>query len=644
MLHTPQRGTTRRTAAVVLGLTVAVGSGALVAQPAGAASTGTTGTAAAAGPVSLFPSNAYTVRDDRQLTGRRVHLPTAGCTTVTLCGLATRLNQLDGFDLDPRLALDFAGPVDLDAVVAATTLQRVGDPAGGPSIGIDRLVLDRATDTVYAHPTHQLQPGTTYRLRVAGGHGLPAASTTFTTLSATDGLLDLRRQLDSGTAYTAAGIRFRGLTIDASVPAKGTTFSYTQDRGSQGGLVPAAAPSLASGRVVFGSYLAPSWLRADRTIAQRPTRQAGPAPVKAERLPFVLVLPAGTPPPGGWPTAVFGHGFGGSDSNVLLAAATNSRAGIATIGTTVAGHGYGARSTWSYTRGGITRTLPAYGRGVDLDANGTITGTEGSSTLPTGAAAAIGSRDALRETAADVMSLVRAVESGSHARLRPSGVTYFGQSFGGIYGTMVAGADRHVARSVLNVAGGPVTEIVRLAPGFRPLLTQSLQIAGLLNSTDATKGYFEESVPLRGQRVTDPVPGALAIQGYLADSTWLTRPGSPETFAPLVPNARALFQVAYGDQTVPNPTAYTLLEAGGLFGRTSLYRNDLSPSAAKNPHGFLLNPLDFPQAFQQGQAQVAAFLGRGVTIDPDGAGPVWEVPIEHPSVLRRLNFDAPQFD
>ena len=121
-------------------------------------------------------------------------------------------------------------------------------------------------------------------------------------------------------------------------------------------------------------------------------------------------------------------------------------------------------------------------------------------------------------------------------------------------------------------------------------------------------------------------------------------PGSPESFAPAVPDARALFQVAYGDRTVPNPTSYTLLEAGGLFHRASLYRNDRTASADKNPHGFLLNPADFLSGFQQGQAQVAAFLGTGATIDPDGVGPVWEVPVERPGVLRRLNFDAPQFD
>ena len=205
--------------------------------------------------VTLFPSDALTVPDPRQLTGRRVHLPVAGCTTTTGCGLARRINRLDGFDLDPRLELRFGRPVSLDAVVAATTLTQARGRAGERPIRIDRLVHDRATGTVYAHPRHQLAPGTTYRLRVRPVAGLPAASTTFTTLSATDGLLDLRRQLADRSAYRRAGIpeRARGLRVDAVVPAAGTTFRYVQDQGSTGGMVEAEVPSLVRGRVVFGS-------------------------------------------------------------------------------------------------------------------------------------------------------------------------------------------------------------------------------------------------------------------------------------------------------------------------------------------------------------------------------------------------------
>ena len=628
---------------------------ALAAVLTGHAGTAVAAPAPAAAPgVELFPSDRFTVPDATQLTGRRVALPTDDCGSVPSCGLTVRINRLDGFDLDPRLALRFGravGPRDVADVVASTSLVRA-DGSGG-RIAVDRVVLADAGDTVYAHPRRQLEPGTTYRLSVSAARGLPAASTTFTTLSAPDGLLDLRRQLDSGRAFTDAGIPAdrRGLRVDAVVPVDGTTFSYDADQGSEGGIVPTPVPALLPGAtVVLGSYLAPTWLRADRTIEQVGTRSAGPTASDERRLPFVLVLPAGPAPAGGWPTAVFGHGFTRSSADVLLAATTNAASGLATIGTTVVGHGYGSRSAWSWTRDGVTRTVPAYGRGFDQDQDGTIGSTEGSSAPGDERSAGVGSRDALRQTAADVMTLVRAVERGLDVagtpagELRPREVTYFGQSFGGIYGTMVAGADPRVARAVLNVPGGPVVDIARLSPAFRPLITQSLATAGLLNSTSQDKGLFDESLPLQGDEpVLDPAPGALPIQDFLARTAWLTRPGSPETFAPLVRDDRALFQVAFGDETVPNPTSHTLLEAGELFPRTSVYRNDRTAVREENPHGFLLNPLVFPAAFAQGQAQVRAFLGDGTVLDPDGPGDVWQVPFPRPALLQELNYTSPAF-
>jgi hypothetical protein len=82
-----------------------------------------------------------------------------------------------------------------------------------------------------------------------------------------------------------------------------------------------------------------------------------------------------------------------------------------------------------------------------------------------------------------------------------------------------------------------------------------------------------------------------------------------------------------------------VIDAGDLWSRTSLYRNDRTANAGNNPHAFLLDLL-LPAA-AQGQAQVAAFLGRGEVVDPDGAGAVWEVPISDPAVLLPLNFPQP---
>ena len=73
----------------------------------------------------LFPTDALTVRDRSQATGRRVALPRPECRTrSTDCHDIALLNRLDGFDLDPRLALRFDRPVDPAAVAGASASRR----------------------------------------------------------------------------------------------------------------------------------------------------------------------------------------------------------------------------------------------------------------------------------------------------------------------------------------------------------------------------------------------------------------------------------------------------------------------------------------------------------------------------------------
>ncbi|MGI8694774.1 MAG: hypothetical protein ACR2JK_18045 [Geodermatophilaceae bacterium] len=603
----------------------------LALAPIGPAAAAPAGVPAAPAVVSLFPSDDLTVFDAGQRTGRRVALPLPDCAThPTDCNTVALLNQLDGFDLDPRLALRFDRPVDTARVAALVTISAVDSTW---STGVNRVVYDAATNTVFAHPVDQLAPGSRFQLRVGGSK---PAQTDFTTMSATDGLRDMRQQLDSGRAFAAAGIPpgARRLRVDATVPAAGTSLTYNADLGSS--LLPIPVPDLSqlgAGSYVFGSYLAPSWLTADQVIPQTPTADPGPVVQGRAQLPFVLILPAGTAPAGGWPVAVFGHGFTRWNADLFLAATQNASRGFATVATDIVGHGFGPASTWQITRDGTTTTVPAYGRGVDLNGDGTITEAEGVSTLPQPAPfAQVGSRDGLRQAAADIATLVRAIALGADLDsdgdfdLRRLGTDYYGQSFGGIYGTMLAGIDPLLDAIGLNVPGGPVSEIARLSPSFRLLVTEALAGAQppLLNGG---RYGFTESLPLAGDPpVLDPAPGALPIQQFLAEQTWLNRPGSPETFAPLVPDARVLVQVARGDETVPNPTTRTLVLAGGLTPRTSLYRNDLTPQRTLNPHGFLLDPT-FVLGFTAGQTQMSTFLASGGTtiIDPDGPGPVWEL-------------------
>jgi hypothetical protein len=129
-------------------------------------------------------------------------------------------------------------------------------------------------------------------------------------------------------------------------------------------------------------------------------------------------------------------------------------------------------------------------------------------------------------------------------------------------------------------------------------------------------------------------------------ANWLDRSGSPETFAPLlrrrpapgVPAKRVAYQIAFGDQTVPNPTSATIVRGGGLLDVTTFYRNDRTPTAGGDPHGFLLDPRITGRNL--GQRQVVELLdSEGASIiDPDGGSNVFETPVTGPLSLERLNF------
>src|SRR5436305_10465750 len=93
--------------------------------------------------------------------------------------------------------------------------------------------------------------------------------------------------------------------------------------------------------------------------------------------------------------------------------------------------------------------------------------------------------------------------------LSHSKISYFGISFGGIYGTMLMGVDPVFERGLLNVPGGPIVDIARLS-GFRGDLHDKLAVTkpNLLNGGPGLDG-FTESIPRRGDPpITAPYAGA----------------------------------------------------------------------------------------------------------------------------------------
>ena len=616
----------------------------------------------------LFPTNALTVADGAQLTGRRLDFPLPNCRRQeSLCNERRLLNQLDGFDLDPLISVQLQGAPDL------ANLERrhfYVKPVGGTvddRIKINRLVYNPRTERLYGHPRRQLREGTTYVV-VWNGAG-PASVKRFTTLSASRGLSQMRQQLDDGSAYRDAGIGADERSIDFEILPEGGRAVFDapevleiiryKDENDQEGLVEEAVLNSARSGARsygFGYFNSPQWINGDRFIPHTPTRSGAPAVQGSEKVGITLILPASPMPEGGYPTAIFGPGITRSKYDLFLAADNNANRGIATVSFDPVGHNFGPEGETGVTTlsGGGEVRFSGFGRAKVVDENGVYDPTTNVSTPGNPhRLGAVALRDGLRQTAADVMALVRAIENGVDVDgdgtpdLRQENVAMYAQSLGGIYGTLVTAVDPRLEVAALNVPGGPIATIATLSPGFRPAVSESLgtRRPSLLNGG---VDCFTESAPLwAGEPETKPARGAIAIQEYASRSNWLNRPGSPEALAPMLrveplpgqQQKRVLYQYAFGDVTVPNPTSANIMRAGHLAPRTTYYRNDRTPTASTNPHGFLLDPRVTGR--EQGQQQVLDFIasnGENIT-DPDGPGNVFEVPIADKAALEQLNYD-----
>jgi virulence factor lipase-like protein len=669
-----------------------------------------------------FPSDRFTAFDSQQLTGLRVNLALPNCAThPSDCADLTLLNQLDGFNLQPRISIPFDGAID-PTTANSSTIFLVQIPAGFTgdgdqpftpnSIGINQVVWDPASLTLFVESDQHLTQRSTYLLLVTTGvhdaAGNPiAASKSFLNLNADDSAdarlrtyrQALRALLDNGTLHritpgldkkdiaaaslfttesaTATLESIRGQIKAAAAPTVSfnlgtggektvfpvntiTGFTWNVQALTVGPLIPTSLNGdLAAlqvfpgsvGTLAFGKFTGQHWQNANVFIPQVPTTQTVPSQ-GTEELFFNLFLPSGPRPTNGWPVAIFGHGFTDSKQGAPFAvASTLAHNGIASIAINVVGHGFGPNSTLTINQGATATTFLEGGRGFDQDGNGQITSAEGSSTFVLSPQGIIGSRDALQQTTADLMQLVRAIQGGIDADgdglpdLDANRIYYAGQSFGGIYGTIFLGIEPDVQAGVPNVPGGPIIDIVRLSPSFQLLLTQALAVRtpSLLNAGPPI--FFNDNSPLRDlPPVINSVPGAIAIQTVEDTSRWLGQQGDPVAWAPFMNESPlagdrskpVIIQFARGDKTVPNPTATALIRSGDLKDRATFFRNDLAFALGvgfgKNPHTFLTNiggTLPVATAAIGAQSQIAVFFttNGALTIDPDGPGPLFEVPI-----------------
>ncbi|HEX7315182.1 MAG TPA: Ig-like domain-containing protein [Pyrinomonadaceae bacterium] len=672
---------------------------------------------------SPFPSDRFTVPDPSQRTNLRVNLPSPNCATnPSDCQDVALLNQLDGFNTQPRISIPFDGAIDPSTVTSQTVfILRIGDlsdPADfhPRTIGINQVVWDPATLTLFVQSDEHLTQDTGYLLVVTDGvrdatgdpveaseafarfrHELnfgqtkdpqlklyrktlittlnenvlsnfaPAlsprdivAASFFTTGSVTATLEKIRDQIKSAPApsvnfnlgssgqrtvfplSTVLGILYR-LQVSTTGPLPPGSFVPTPALQ----VVPGSV-----GSVAFGKFSALNFETSGAFIPQVPTRTGTPSVQSTQDIYFNLFIPAGPRPANGWPVAIFGHGFGDNKNNSPFAVASVLAArGIATLSINAVGHGFGPAGTLTVSTTSGPVVLPGGGRGVDQNGNALIDSTEG--LFATGAQRDIGARDGLQQTAADLMQVVRAVQGGvdvdgnGSVALDANRVYYFGQSLGGIYGTVFLGIEPDVRAGVPNVPGGTLTDISRLSQTFQPLLGAFLatRVPSLINVGGLA---FNDNTPLRNQPpLVNTVPGAIAIQAYIDVSNWLGQAGDSVSWTPFIRKSPlegqaakgVIVQFARGDKTVPNPTTTALIRSGDLADRTTLFRNDLAFALnvgfGKNPHAFLTALSGTPpvaQAAVAAQNQIALFFASdgATTIDPDGAGPLFETPIAIP--------------
>ena len=640
------------------------------------------------------------------------------------------INTLDGFSTQPRITVPFTGDIDPATVNSDTVfLVNLGDTLTlrgfGERVGINQIVWDPATKTLVFESDQLLQQHSRYLLVITDGvrdtkgkkiksdgwgedlglafgrdrdgadyrrdlrdgiqsmHGgkvKVVAASLFSTQSTSADLVKIRHQIQGATPGsvdfmigTVAGAPAPVRALFPVLSVSGIVFN--RQTGTAPAFTASPVPTVALGvapnavaQIAYGRFRSPDYETAAKYIPATGTLTGTPQAQGLNDLIVQVFLPAVQKPAHGWPVAIFGHGFGDSMYGApWTVAATLASQGIASVSIMVVGHGGGPLGTLAVQRGAQpTVTVPAGGRGIDQDGNGTIDSTEGSSAAaPRGI---ISSRDGLRQTVVDLMQLVRQIQAGidvdgdGSVDLDAERIYYAGQSFGGIYGTIFLGVEPSLKAGVPNVPGGSIIEIVRLSPVFRLLgaIALATRQPPLINLPPLpgvpfpANLQFNENIPLRDQpTVINNVPGALAIAEVFDRTEWVGQSGNPVSYAPFIRkqplhgNAAkpVIVQFAKGDMTVPNPTASAILRAGDLADRATYFRNDLAfalnAAVGKNPHTFLTNignAAAAPYAIAA-QIQIATFFASGgaTTIDPDGAGPFFETPIAGP-LPETLNF------
>ena len=323
-----------------------------------------------------FPSNLYTTGDATQATGLRVDLPKPDCASrPSDCADIDVLNTLDGFNIQPRISIPFSG--------ADRSLDRHRAPTSSSSApattwsGSTRSCGSRAANTLHFESDQQLDqsldvPARRHARRPrrgrrtarhddvparpelrpdegSGAEGVPqgaARRAAMARQSACRPTTSPPRASSRRRPSPRSRTKIRAQLQAAPVPCRSTSaagertvfplsivtsiFWQPPDRPSASLATTCRAPALGVfagvGTVAFGTYASPDYENAaqgDPRVRDL-DRHAGSCS-RRTRSQFTLFAARRPKPAGGWPVAIFGHGFTDSKNGAPWAVASYAR-------------------------------------------------------------------------------------------------------------------------------------------------------------------------------------------------------------------------------------------------------------------------------------------------------------------------------
>jgi hypothetical protein len=370
---------------------------------------------------------------------------------------------------------------------------------------------------------------------------------------------------------------------------------------------------------------------------------------------FLLTVPAGPAPMGGWPVVLYGHGLGSTHLQMIAIANTLAAAGQATIAVDAVWHG--DRNTCA----GSAIALQAMHPGATDDdacadpmtqkcnettgrcvakASPTKPCTVDAECIPFGlgfcnttsceggdfARNASGTplinswnflnlenlfaaRDNFRHYPLDLAQLVKVMKdtsmTGLSAQVQAVGgpaldgthLNYVGVSLGGFHGALFGAVDKNVTNVALNVPGSDQTTVLLVSPAF----------------ADQRNGF------LATLAATGIEPGTPDFDSFLVFSKTIFDPADPQNFGLTavnpgqVPGRKVFMQWIQDDFVVPNVTTDELIAASSTGANMPLLEK-VNPSFATlmppDRHGFLLNFKD-PTTTITAQTHIAHFIVTG---------------------------------